>query len=83
MDFSAKWITGPAAVDRDSEVAPYFFRKQVTLPENVEHAMIYATALGIYSIFLDQEKVSDSYFAPGIRSTITGCNIRNTMCLLF
>ena len=65
MDFSAKWITGPAAVDRDSEVAPYFSVKQVTLPENVEHAMIYATALGIYSIFLDQEKVSDSYFAPG------------------
>ena len=65
MEFSAKWITGPAAVDRDSEVAPYFFRKQVTLPENVEHAVIYATALGIYSIFLDHEKISDSYFAPG------------------
>ena len=65
MEFSAKWITGPAAVDRDSEVAPYFFRKQVTLPENVEHAAIYATALGIYSIFLDHEKISDSYFAPG------------------
>lgn len=83
MDFSAKWITGPAAVDRDSEVAPYFFRKQVTLPENVEHAMIYATALGIYSIFWIRKKSLIPTLLRGIRSTITGCNIRNTMCLLF
>ena len=45
--------------------------------------MIYATALGIYSIFLDQEKVSDSYFAPGYTEYNNRCNIRNTMCLLF
>ena len=46
MDFTAKWITGPAKIDRDSEVAPYLFRKQVTLPANVKSAVLYATALG-------------------------------------
>ena len=65
MDFTAKWITGPAKIDRDSEVAPYLFRKQVTLPANVKSAVLYATALGVYSIFADNHKISDTYFAPG------------------
>ena len=56
MDFTAKWITGPAKIDRDSEVAPYLFRKQVTLPANVKSAVLYATALGVYSIFADNHK---------------------------
>ena len=58
-------MVGPAKIDRDSEVAPYLFRKQVTLPANVKSAVLYATALGVYSIFADNHKISDTYFAPG------------------
>lgn len=83
MEFSAKWITGSAAVDRDSEVAPYFFRKQVTLPENIEHAVIYATALGIYSIFLIMKKSLILTLLRDILNITTVCNTRNTMYLLF
>lgn len=65
MFSQAKWITGPAEQDCDSKIAPYFFRKEIRLDNKVFTAKIYATALGIYNLYLDGRKAGDGYFAPG------------------
>lgn len=42
-----------------------FFRKEFTIDGNVASAKIYASALGIYQLYINGEKVGDEYFAPG------------------
>jgi alpha-L-rhamnosidase len=61
-DWKASWIglsTGPG-----SAPSPYL-RKDLTLERAVKRARLYATALGVYELHLNGERVGDSYFAPG------------------
>ena len=65
MNWTAKWITGYARVDADSKVAPYCFNKKFSLKGEVECASIYATALGMYCIYMNGEKITDRFLTPG------------------
>ena len=65
MNWTAKWITGYARVDADSKVAPYCFNKNFSLKGEVECASIYATALGMYCIYMNGEKITDRFLTPG------------------
>lgn len=60
-----KWITGKGAQDIDRQLAPYVFQKQFRCEGSVAKAVLYATALGCYTIRINGQKVSDRYFAPG------------------
>ena len=44
------------------------FRKKIACSKKVTKARLYATALGIYEMTLNGEKVGDIYFAPGFTS---------------
>ncbi len=46
----------------------YTFSKKFEVKGDVKKARIYATAYGVYEIFINGEKVSDCYLAPGYTS---------------
>lgn len=65
-NFQAEWITHPFAKE---ETACPIFVKTITLKkpvnQSIKRARIYTTALGVYEIKFDGEKVGDTFFAPG------------------
>ncbi len=68
--WAGKWITDGAYVFREARVSPkpMQFRKRFERKKPVASARIYATAMGIYELFLNGAKVGDRYFAPGFTS---------------
>lgn len=54
----------PLSHDKIGRPAPYM-RKTFEITKKVKKARAYATALGIYELFLNGSKVSDIKFAPG------------------
>lgn len=60
--FEANWITHPFG--EDFEPCPVF-TKAFPVEKEVKSARIYASALGVYSLVLNGQSVSDTYFAPG------------------
>jgi alpha-L-rhamnosidase len=42
-----------------------YYRKEFRTPAGIKRATIHATALGIYDLYLNGQRVSDRYFAPG------------------
>ena len=64
-EWTAQWIT-PAATDINPESEPAFLlRKRFELKDNVASARVYATAAGMYEIYVNGQRVSDDLFAPG------------------
>ncbi|MBR4208908.1 MAG: family 78 glycoside hydrolase catalytic domain [Lachnospiraceae bacterium] len=68
--WKAMWISDPAYKFTEKKVSPVpmSFRKTLALKGEVKEAKLYATALGVYELTLDGEKVGDRYFAPGFTS---------------
>lgn len=68
--WQAKWITDGAYVFKEKKVSPKVmtFRKSFQTKRAVARAELQATALGIYELTLNGEKVGDDYFAPGFTS---------------
>lgn len=52
------------APDFDNSTLPVF-TKTITLTKEIKKAMMYVTALGIYDVYVNNQRVSDTYFAPG------------------
>lgn len=61
-NFTADWITHPFP---DEEKACPVFYKDFNLNKSVEKVRVYASALGVYEIKINGEKVGDTFFAPG------------------
>lgn len=59
----AKWIGRKAETGVNLQPSP-FFRKEFELKSNVKRAMVYATALGLYDLRLNGDRIGD-LFAPG------------------
>ncbi len=70
MEWSARWITDGAYRFREKKTSPEVitFQKQLKFKGEVKRVRVYATALGIYNLYLNGEKVGKSYFAPGFTS---------------
>jgi len=68
--WQAKWITDGTYKFTEKRVSPVplTFRKKLALKGVPEKAVICATALGIYDLFIDGKKAGDKYFAPGFTS---------------
>ncbi|WP_338556354.1 family 78 glycoside hydrolase catalytic domain [Paenibacillus sp. KS-LC4] len=70
MDYSqwtAEWISAPshlAAREEDAERCP-LLRTFVTVEKTVKSARIYATALGMYELQWNGNRIGDCYFTPG------------------
>ncbi|MDC7287526.1 glycoside hydrolase family 78 protein [Blautia schinkii] len=68
--WSAEWITDGSYSFTEKKISPVpmNFRRSFKTEKKVKSARIYATAMGIYEILLNGEKVGDEYFAPGFTS---------------
>jgi alpha-L-rhamnosidase len=64
-DWRAKWITPDAgAIAPDAEPV-YLLRRTFEAGAGIVSARVYATALGVYELYLNGDKVSDDLLAPG------------------
>ncbi|SDY21921.1 alpha-L-rhamnosidase [Evansella caseinilytica] len=61
-NFTANWITHDFP---DEETACPVFFKEFQVEKGIEKVRVYATALGVYEIKINGEKVGDTFFAPG------------------
>ena len=59
------WIATQSRMDRDDETGTLLFRKEFPLPGGIRKAIIRASALGCYDLYLNGQRVDDRYFAPG------------------
>lgn len=68
--WQGKWITDGSYRYKEKKISPkpLTFRRQLTVQKPVKRAVLYATALGIYELMLDGEKIGEDYFAPGFTS---------------
>ena len=65
---SAKWITSP----RDAGQAVYHYRKQFVVEGEVVKATLYATAMGVYTPYLNGRIVGN-----GVLVTRRKCGLKN------
>lgn len=68
-DWKAKWIGAPAiknATAQDENIIPPspLLRKEFSLKKQVKRAKLYATALGVYEMYLNGRKVGNHVLAP-------------------
>lgn len=61
-NFVADWITHNYP---EEETACPVFLKEFDVNKEIEKVRVYASALGVYEIKINGEKVGDSFFAPG------------------
>lgn len=68
--FQGSWITDTAYffTEKKTSPIPMTFRKGFRCTKPVKRARLYATALGIYELSLNGNKVGSDYFAPGLTS---------------
>lgn len=69
--WKAKRISDPKYKFKEKKVSPkpLAFQKEVKFEkDSIKSIKLYATALGIYSVFINERNISDRYFAPGFTS---------------
>ena len=67
--WSAKWITDLSySFSRRKSPLPMVFTRDFSVKKTLNKAWINSTALGIYEIFLNGNRVGEDYFAPGFTS---------------
>ena len=68
--WQGRWITDGSYTFTEKKVSPkvMMFRRQLNLSKPVARAEVYATALGVYELTLNGDKVGDQYFVPGFTS---------------
>lgn len=69
MLLNSKWITHKtggykSADDKYGNPSPYF-RKEFVLSGNVKKAQLYASALGVFKLYINGEAVCDDFLSPG------------------
>ena len=67
VPWTGRWISDPTYKFTGKHVSPIpmTFRKRVKTGKPIAKARIYATAMGIYELTVNGEKVGERYFAPG------------------
>ncbi len=64
-DWAALWVRRPDAAVRVPDRAAYALRRRFDLGELPARARLYLSALGVYEIYLNGERVSDALLRPG------------------
>ncbi len=64
-DRSAAWIGAGWEADTTISTPCPFLRKSFTTEGNIVRARVYATALGLYELWLNGQRVGEDYFTPG------------------
>jgi alpha-L-rhamnosidase len=64
-DWNAKWITPNLVEDATKSNPSPLLRREFSVKKKVERARLYATAMGLYEMTLNGNRVGDEYFTPG------------------
>ena len=69
MIFESKWITyttgeAKSAYDKYGNPSPYF-RHTFTVSDTVKKATLFASALGVFKIFINGKSVGEDFLSPG------------------
>ena len=65
-DWSAKWISGDYQPSRKERYPADCFCRVFSIPENLVKARLYATARGVYDVWIDGKRLEDFILAPGM-----------------
>jgi len=69
LPWEAIWISDPTYSPQPKmSPVPMSFRRRFVPKGNIQRALIHATAMGVYNLYLDGEKLGEDYFAPGLTS---------------
>jgi alpha-L-rhamnosidase len=63
--WTASWITMENEKEMEGSKPSHFLRKEFVASKSVKSARIYVSALGLYELYLNGEKVGDELFTPG------------------
>ena len=68
--WTGSWITAGKYVFKEKKISPIpmTFRRRLVFEKKIRRARIFSTALGIYELEINGEKVGRDYFAPGFTS---------------
>ncbi|MGC1265569.1 MAG: glycoside hydrolase family 78 protein [Candidatus Acidiferrum sp.] len=64
-DWKAQWITPDLAEDETKSNPSPMLRSEFTAKNKIARARLYATAMGLYEMSLNGQRVGDQYFTPG------------------
>lgn len=65
-DWNAKWISGNYQPSRKKRYPADCFCTQFKIPENLVKARLYASARGVYDVWVDGKRLEDFILAPGM-----------------
>jgi alpha-L-rhamnosidase len=63
--WTASWITMENEKEMEGSKPSHFLRKEFATSKSIKTARIYVSALGLYELYLNGEKVGDELFTPG------------------
>ncbi len=64
-EWKASWISFSAEKEVNGSKPAQYFRKEFATAKKVKSARVYATALGLYQLYINGAKVSSDLFTPG------------------
>lgn len=64
-DWKASWITPDVQEDETKSNPAPLLRREFQVKKKVQRARLYATAMGLYEMELNGNRVGDAYFTPG------------------
>jgi alpha-L-rhamnosidase len=67
-DWQARWIRGAWPESTEASNPPHLLRREFEIDGPIASARIYATAHGIYEIYLNGQRIGDRIFSPGFTS---------------
>lgn len=68
--WDSPFISDPNYTFKEKRVSPKVmsFKKNVELNKEIKRARLFVTAFGVYNVYVNNQKVNDTYFAPGFTS---------------
>jgi len=63
--WKAQWIAPNLKEDEDKSNPSPMLRREFTVGKKIARARLYASAMGLYELHLNGERVGDQYFTPG------------------
>lgn len=83
-EWKGKWIGKYVPIPKKSSPTPLLFKKEIEIKKNIKESYIHMTSIGVYQLFINDQRISDSYFSPGFtdyRYQIQYQTYRNTNLL--
>ena len=65
-EWKARWLTYPFKENPKEYKPAYYFRKTFQVTKDLKRVRVYASALGLYEVHLNGQRLGDELFTPGL-----------------